>query len=253
VGGRVKKNKTNFFMRKAIEENSAKVASVGESIEDQELQDRLDAVLSQLPEVQAGKGLWQNKFHEFDVFEHTENFVKQLDGLTADRQIRAAGWLHDIGKPIVAEPRLDSKGELLFSKDGHAYHTFPNHETVGGEMAKKMPAELFENLGLDQEKVASLVACHFLPMKGIKDMRKTANFSEFITAFERLNEILSSLSVSKEEILDMFVADCLSKGKGCTDQPELLPIREALLKTPASEADLRRVYDLQKEMYGNKE
>lgn len=51
----------------------------------------------------------------------------------------------------------------------------------------------------------------------------------------------------------MFVADSLSKGTHCTDQSDLMAVREALLKQDASEDDLRKSYEVQKNMYKNKE
>ena len=215
--------------------------------------DHLDTVLGNLPEVLSGRDLWQNDFHEFDVLGHTQEFVEQIARLSADRNIRAAGWLHDIGKPVVATPKLDKQGKIMEREPGKPYHEFTNHEIVGEEMVKKMPPELFTELGLDQEKVASLVGCHYLPMKGIKAMRKTENFADFKAAFNQLDHTLSEASVSKEEILDMFVADKLAQGKFCTDRDELFAIRKALLNPEASDDQMRQLYDLQKQVYGNKE
>jgi len=228
-------------------------AEGGNLMETEADRDHLDAVLGNLPEVQVGHDLWQNDFHEFDVLDHTRDFVRQIATLSNDRNIRAAGWLHDIGKPVVATPKLDKAGKPMERQPGQPYHEFTDHEIVGEEMVKKMPAELFADLDLDQEKVASLVGCHYLPMKGIKAMRQTMNFVDFKTAFNQLSHTLDEASVTKEEILDMFVADKLAQGKFCTDREELFAIREALLDPAIEEADLLRLYDLQKQMYGNKE
>ena len=224
--------------------------------EDTEDRDRgrdiLDDKLSALPEVQAGRNLWQNDFHEFDVYEHTSEFVRHLSELTDNRNIRAAGWLHDIGKPVVATPKLDRDGKPIFRAPGQPYHNFDDHESVGEEMVRDMDPEFFISLKLDQDKVASLVGSHYLPMKGIKAMRKTENFIDFFNAFTSLNKTLESASASKEEILDMFVADKLAQGKFCTDQEELFAIREVLLYDDHSNNDLRRLYDMQQQIYGNK-
>jgi hypothetical protein len=215
--------------------------------------DEIDRVFGNLPEVRAGDNVWQNKFHEFDVLRHTRVFVDRVKEITNDPEIIVAGWLHDIGKPVVATPKLDKNGLQMERESGKPYHEFTNHEVVGEEMVKVMPTELFEQFNLNQEKVASLVGCHYLPMKGIKAMRETKNFSDFVLAFNQLKELLESLSVTKEEVLSMFIADCFSKGVTCSDQPELLPIREVLLQETQSEEDLRQLYQIQKDMYGGKE
>lgn len=238
-------------MKKIVQEMPV---SEGGTLQETEAdRDHLDTVFSNLQEVQAGRDLWQNDFHEFDVLGHTKEFVEQIARLSGDRNIRVAGWLHDVGKPIVAVPKLDQQGKATEREPGKPYHEFTNHEIVGEEMVKKMPPELFADLDLDQKKVASLVGCHYLPMKGIKAMRQTANFADFQAAFDQLDHTLSEASVSKEEILDMFVADKLAQGKFCTDREELFAIREVLLDPEIKEADLLRLYDLQKMMYGNKE
>lgn len=224
------------------------------SNERQELnRDQLDEVFSNLPEVQAGDNIWQNPFHEFDVLNHTRYFITHLREFSQDPNLAAAGWLHDIGKPVVAIPKLDKEGRPMELEPGKPYHEFTNHEVVGEEMVKTMSPEIFQQFNLEQERVASLVGCHYLPMKGIKAMRKTENFADFTRSFNQLKELLESLSITKRDILDMFIADCLSKGSGCTDQPELLPIRETLLKENPTEEDLCQLYEIQKEHYGNKE
>lgn len=231
-----------------------KPTDFGSEAEDRDRdRDILDDKFSALPEVQAGKDLWQNEFHEFDVFVHTSEFVRHLSELTDSRNIRAAGWLHDIGKPIVATPKLDSEGKPVEYAPGKPYHKFDDHEIVGEKMVQEMDPEFFNALNLDQEKVAALVGCHYLPMKGIKSMRETKNYTDFELAFNQLDQKLSSVAVSKQEVLDMFVADKLAQGKFCTDKEELFAIREVLLKTEREEADLRHLYELQQQAYGNKE
>ena len=49
--------------------------------------------------------------------------------------------------------------------------------------------------------------------------------------------------------MEMFLADSLSKGKGCTDQPELMAVRDALL----GKRKIEEVYEIQKQAYGRKE
>lgn len=206
----------------------------------------LDVILESLPEVQAGIDLWQNDYHEFDVHDHTVEFVKYVKKMTDDVDIVAAGYLHDIGKPVVAKPK---DGDPQKTKDGKPYNRFPDHEEVGRQMVSRMDPRLFEKLGLDQDRVASLVGCHYVPMKGIKVTRETTNYGDFLREYQRLETRLQKLRVSKEDVLTMFWADRLAQGKCCKDKEECLAMRDALL---AEESDPRGVYEIQKEMYGNK-
>jgi len=214
--------------------------------------EKIDAVFSALPEILRGQNLWQNDFHEFDVFTHTTECVRHLKEFSHNPNLIAAAWLHDVGKPAIATPKLNQDGHQV-EKDGKAYHTFKNHERVGQEIVEGMPPELFASLGLDQQKIATLVGGHFLPMRHIKKMRQAAKFEEFSDNFHRLNDELGNQPpVSKKELLDIFLADSLAKGQA-KDQPELLAVRETLLKTEVTETDLHHLYDIQKATYGGKE
>ncbi len=68
------------------------------------------------PEINLCLGVEQNKFHSLDVYHH---LLLSMD--MADKRIRLAALLHDIGKPQTKE------GEHFFG-----------HERVGAEMAEKM-------------------------------------------------------------------------------------------------------------------
>lgn len=213
----------------------------------------LNNIFEKIPEVQAEIGLWQNKFHEFDVFKHSKEFVKNIENLTTDKNMIAAGWLHDIGKVITAKTKVDEKGNPIEKEPGKPYHDFIDHEIVGEEMVRKLDPEIFTKFELDQDKVAKLVGCHYIPILGIRDMRKTKNFNEFTLSFNKLNDQLSNASVSKEEVLTMFLADKLAQGKFCTDKDELFLIRETLLNPKIEEKDLTKIYKIHKLAYGNKE
>lgn len=92
------------------------------------------------PELEAQRGLPQNKIEGEDLFDHT---VRSVDAAPADRPVvRLATLLHDIGKP----PTLD---------DG----PFRGHEVIGAEMA----ARLLERLRTPKaaaERVVGLVRNH---------------------------------------------------------------------------------------------
>ena len=208
----------------------------------------LEQRFESLPEVQKDKGLWQNKFHEFDVYTHTTEFVKYLKGLTNEPDMIASGYLHDIGKPVVAKPKYKD-GKLLEKSLGISYNEFDDHEIVGEEMVKKMDSSLFKEYGLNQEKIAKLVGSHYLPMDGIKKMRETKTFNDFKKSYEDLEHTLKQTGY-KSEVLAMFTADKLAQGKFCTDKDELFAIHNYLANSKGS---LENIYKMQKQAYGGKE
>jgi hypothetical protein len=209
----------------------------------------LEQILKELPEIEAEKDVWQNKFHEFDVYDHTMSYVNYLKEMTSDFEMIVAGYLHDIGKPVVKKPR--AKGGTAEEKEpGKPYHKFDDHENVGERMVRDMGPQLFNQYGLNQNRIAKLVGAHFVPMKGIKEMRKTSNYEDFVSAYHKLEETLDKTDLPREDVMTMFLADCLSKGKGCTDIEELKLVREVIL---INGQNLEKVYVMQKEMYNDKE
>ncbi len=73
------------------------------------------------PELGAQFGCTQNKFHAYDVWQHS---LQCLDAITPEPVQRVAALLHDLGKP---------RTRVLSDKTGD--YTFYNHETVGADMA----------------------------------------------------------------------------------------------------------------------
>jgi len=195
-----------------------------------------------LKEIRKGIDIWQNEFHEYDVYDHTKHFVIELQHYTNDINMLVAGCLHDIGKPIVAKPKLNPDGTIQEKEPGKPYHTFDDHEKVGEQIVREMNPELFKRYGLDQEKIAKLVGSHYLPMKGIKAMRKAKDFEEFKSAFEKLEKDLEQTGL-KDEVMLMFLADKLAQGKGCTDKEELMMIRDFITERKGS---LEEIYNIQR-------
>lgn len=216
-----------------------------------------ESELRTLPALEKGKDLWQNNFHEFDVYDHTMKFVEFIksiyidNGEEFDPDIIAASYLHDIGKPVVAFEKIRD-GVLLEKEPGKPYHEFTNHEVEGEKMVREMPGDFFNRYNLNQEKIAKLVGAHFIPMKTIKLMRKTTNFSEFVDMYHQLEKDLDATGLSRDEVMMMFLADSYSKGKGCTDLEELMKAREVIL-SGGTEEELRELYQMQKDSYGKKE
>jgi tRNA nucleotidyltransferase (CCA-adding enzyme) len=80
-----------------------------------------------LPEVAAGYGVLQNRWHAYDVYEHS---LHTVDAAPRDKpRVRWAALLHDIGKPAT---RVVREG------DG----TFYDHQNVGALMADALLARL---------------------------------------------------------------------------------------------------------------
>lgn len=226
----------------------------------------IDTAMTNLPSLLKGKEMWQNKMHEFDVYDHTCKFVEVLKEVLAeqtgeiDLNMVAAGWLHDVGKPEVAVSKVKD-GVLQQREEGKSYHDFDDHEFVGADMVRAMSPQFFVDLGLDQEKVALLVKYHFLPLKGIKMMRKTADYKTFQDSYNQLKKQLDEINekeghVNKDEIMLMFLADKSSQGDPatyCTDQEELFAIRKALLSDDETMEDkfLKTIYKMQKESAKN--
>ncbi len=205
----------------------------------------LEQIFSRLPEVQAGIGCIQNEFHEFDVYDHTIAVVTAVKDFTSDAETIVAAYLHDIGKPVVAEPRLYD-GVLQYDGLGRPRQTFPDHESKGARMVRSLDSSIFHQHGLDQENIARLVEHHFTPMKGIKQMRLAKDYASFISAYDVMKETLAGSGTDMVELMSLFAADIIGKGNGAEDAGELLKIRSALL----GESTLPGVYHMQKDLGG---
>ena len=97
-----------------------------------------------LPELTLGRGMGQNgNFHAHDVLEHSLRSV-----LYADKDIRLAALLHDIGKP------------RAFIDNGNYY----NHDTIGAEIAESVCARLKVSKKLTAE-VVRLTKLHMYDLK----------------------------------------------------------------------------------------
>ena len=86
-----------------------------------------------LPELTSGRNLTQNRFHAYDIYEHS---LKALDGaMKADLIVRWAALLHDIGK--VPTRKEKENGEA----------SFHNHEILSA----KMVVPIMKRLGISKE------------------------------------------------------------------------------------------------------
>ncbi len=101
-----------------------------------------------LPEMSPMIGCGQNRYHEFDVWNHT---MKVLDSCPAnDPMLRFAALFHNIGKPATKQPHPQ-----------HNDATFYDHELIGADMTRDLMTRLrFPNEAV--ERVAHLVRHHFV-------------------------------------------------------------------------------------------
>lgn len=98
-----------------------------------------------LPEVTAGRGLTQNRFHAHDIFEH---LLRAADGaLDLNEPVRWSALLHDVGK-------VPTRVEM---PDGES--TFHNHEMYSARMVVPIMKRLAVPVGVGQ-KVKFLVRNH---------------------------------------------------------------------------------------------
>jgi len=123
------------------------------------------------PEIEAGRGCTQNRYHRFDVLDHTlmvfaameTAWNGTLDGLSEslaafaqslppiDRAwMKLAALLHDIAKPIVREEDLD--GSVHFYA----------HESLGADMARAVCIRL-KCSNRETETISTLIRHHLRP------------------------------------------------------------------------------------------
>jgi len=109
------------------------------------LLDSLGFLEKYLPEVTAGRGLAQNRFHAHDIFEH---LLRSVDGaLDLNEPVRWSALLHDIGK---VPTRVEAP-------NGEA--SFHNHEMYSARMIVPIMKRLAVPIGVGQ-KVKFLVRNH---------------------------------------------------------------------------------------------
>lgn len=109
------------------------------------LLDQLGLLEFFLPEVVAGRGLTQNRFHAHDIFEH---LLRSVDGaMDLNEPVRWSALLHDIGK-VPTRVETDT-GEA----------TFHNHEMYSARMVVPIMKRLAVPIAVGQ-KVKFLVRNH---------------------------------------------------------------------------------------------
>lgn len=206
-----------------------------------------------LPEIQAGKDIWQSNYHPKDVFGHTMDVIeisKKENPNDLDQII--ASVLHDIGKPATKKLKLDKKANpKLHEISGELLHSFEGHEKKGGEIVRTLDKTLFEKYGLDQERIAKIVELHFEPLKYINKMK---DIGKNITS-EQIKELLDELKTNlektglRDEVATIFYADKKSQGDSATDIDFLMEVRNYIL---GKEIDIEKMTTLFKSVYFEK-
>lgn len=144
-----------------------------------------------LPELWLGKGMAQpEKFHRHDVLEHSLRTV-----LYADRRVRLAALLHDIGKPY------------LMQRQGN----FHGHEYDGAKIAQEVCLRLKASKKLTEEAM-KLTALHMY------DMRLDARESKIRRFIVRNLDYFDKLLLIKQADYsacrdDLSEAPCVTKWK----------------------------------------
>ena len=143
-----------------------------------------------LPEMKAMRGCLQNKYHTFDVFEHTLQTVYHMEVLTnrdpnqgpangpmvasmdgsLQTRLKLAALLHDIGKPQ----------SLQRTKDGHT--RFTGHASIGARMVTDIGDRLRFSRN-EIEHAVIMVQHHLRPLLLFNARRKMTLTQRGITRF----------------------------------------------------------------------
>jgi tRNA nucleotidyltransferase (CCA-adding enzyme) len=165
-----------------------------------------------LPELVEGVGVRQNRFHRYDVWEHT---LATVDATPGDALVRLGALLHDVAKPRTAAPRSDSPEE----------NTFYRHDAVGADVTEAILRRLrFSNV--ERERVVGMVAHHMFWY--------TPDWSD--AAVRRFIR-----KVGKEALADLFAlraGDVVGRGNGEDPEVELGELRVRVDKVLAEEQAL---------------
>jgi len=125
----------------------------------------------------------QNKWHRYNVLRHTLMVVYYAIKAKEYKMI-TAGFLHDIGKPILAFQRESDKltGE----------YSFTNHEEIGYQLIKKVP--------FISDYTKRLVRHHFL-LRGMESSKRKGHNGRY----RRMRRKYDSLDSNFREDLKIFL------------------------------------------------
>jgi tRNA nucleotidyltransferase (CCA-adding enzyme) len=146
-----------------------------------------------LPELLPMIGCAQNRYHAYDVWEHT---LGTVDACRPDPVLRCAMLLHDVGKP-----------QVRAMSDKTQDYTFYHHEEEGAQIAAKILERLrFSNE--QRQRVIHLVRHHLIPYEpGWSD-----------SAVRRWVQRVGAQNV--DDLLEIARADAMGKGVDATSTLE---------------------------------
>ncbi|HOJ65347.1 MAG TPA: HD domain-containing protein [Spirochaetota bacterium] len=99
-----------------------------------------------LPELLAGYGVFQNKFHKYDVYYHN---LYSCDAAPKDNYIvRFASLFHDIAKPQTKK----GKKEECDNEEDNSENSFYNHEIIG----EKIAGAILKRLKFSNEEIKKI-------------------------------------------------------------------------------------------------
>jgi tRNA nucleotidyltransferase (CCA-adding enzyme) len=168
-----------------------------------------------LPELLEGFGMTQNRFHAYDVYEHS---LRTLDAVPASLPlVRLAALLHDVGKP---RARILVEGEYKFYR----------HEHIGATLADTM-LERLRFSRAEREFVVHLVAEHMFFYTPEWSDATVRRFMRRV-GLEHLNALFA-----------LRDADDLAHGTGFTSRPDLDAL-EARIEGIRARSEALQVEDL---------
>lgn len=167
-----------------------------------------------LPELLEGQGCAQNRFHAFDVLEHSFQTVAHVP--VSDPVVRLAALLHDVAKPRKAAPRPDDPTQF----------TFYNHEVLGTDMAREICARLRLS-SADTDRIALLVREHMFFYAPEWTDATVVRFLRRVTP-ERIDDLFS-----------LRIGDVLARGHNEDPEQEIGELRERVDRALAAQAALK--------------
>lgn len=142
-----------------------------------------------LPELLPMVGCEQNRYHAYDVWEHT---LATVDACRPDAVLRCAMLLHDVGKP-----------QVRAMSDKTQDYTFYHHEEEGAQIAARIVERL--RMSNDQRhRVIHLVRHHLIPYE--------TSWSD--SAVRRWVQRVGSQNV--DDLLEVARSDAMGKGVDVT-------------------------------------
>ena len=198
--------------------------------------------------LQKGKGIMQNKYHQWDVFDHSLEVVNAIKEKTSDLTVVASGYLHDFGKILNAKYRIKN-GEIQRDENGNPYHIFDEperHEETGANYIQdNFSEDFFNEFSINKNEVVELVRHHFTPLSYIQKMWNSDNFSQMEGFYQELSNKLNELPISKNKLMTLFYADTIGKSSNNEKQENIIMVYEHLVEKKHT---LKDIYQKQIEM-----